>query len=830
MKSLESDPSFPAAARADLHIHSKYSNRPSEWFLRRIGAPESFTEPVEIYRRCRDAGMDFITITDHNSIQGALEIIHLPGTFLSSELTTYFPENGAKVHCLVGGITPEQFGDLQKARENIFDLQAYLQVNGILYSIAHPLYRVNDRLTVCQFEKLALMFNCFEVINGSRHHRAGDIVRAILNNLNREAIERLANRHGISPVGATPWRKILTGGSDDHSGLFSATAYTETPPASAVDDFVKHLQAGNHWPKGRDGSSLQLANSLNRIAYTFVHQRLGKNHQGTALIMTMLRDLAGYREEVRPVNPLRAAFRRLTGPILYRHRMRQMSETERLLVEEFRALADDKGGSFTCSASTPEERFASFSRLAHQLGLIFLKRALEKLKEGSLLESVQAIGALSPVLVGLAPYLTAFSVQHKDSAFLREICERHPDGCPSLAGQGGKAWVTDTLRDINGVSRTIWKIAGEAQLAGYPLTVLTSMKGLVETPFPLLNFPPLETFSVPEYPSLTISVPPLLDIVRYIEERDFDEVIISTPGPMGLAALMAARLLGIPTKGIYHTDFPHYIENWTEDEVMGEAAKRFMNWFYGQMKVVYVPTRTYLEELVRLGLERERIEVLSRGVDSRDFNPGFRNEDYWKKFGLIGDFQFIYVGRISSEKNIAVLLDAFGILVAEGHCAELALVGDGPCLERFKKAYGHLPGVIFTGFLEGKVLSTAFASAHALVFPSTSDTFGNVVLEAHASGLPAIVSDRGGPREIVQAHGSGIVTNAERPEPFAAAMRRLLTDPELYSRCRDRAATAAAENHWKTILQKICIPGCPKLQTPFPPRQLPVFRPSFRPL
>ena len=99
---------------ADLHVHSRYSNRPSEWLLRRIGAPECFTEPKEVYAKCRAKGMQFVTISDHNRIEGALEIAHLPGTFISSEVTTYFPEDGCKIHCLVFGIDEEQHRDIEQ--------------------------------------------------------------------------------------------------------------------------------------------------------------------------------------------------------------------------------------------------------------------------------------------------------------------------------------------------------------------------------------------------------------------------------------------------------------------------------------------------------------------------------------------------------------------------------------------------------------------------------------------------------------------------------------------------------------------------------------------
>ena len=91
-------------AKVDLHVHSKYSDRPSEWILRRIGAPESFVEPIELYRIAKSRGMDFVTISDHNCIDGALEIAHLADTFISDEVTTYFPEDGCKVHFLVCGI------------------------------------------------------------------------------------------------------------------------------------------------------------------------------------------------------------------------------------------------------------------------------------------------------------------------------------------------------------------------------------------------------------------------------------------------------------------------------------------------------------------------------------------------------------------------------------------------------------------------------------------------------------------------------------------------------------------------------------------------------
>ena len=138
-------------SKSDLHVHSKYSNRPKQWFLRRIGAPESFSEPLDIYKCCKEAGMDYVTITDHNTIKGSLDIAHLPNTFISSILTTYFPENKCKIYCIVSGINEDEFTSLLQHRENIYDLREYIHSNNIAHSIAHPLYQINNRLTVNLF-------------------------------------------------------------------------------------------------------------------------------------------------------------------------------------------------------------------------------------------------------------------------------------------------------------------------------------------------------------------------------------------------------------------------------------------------------------------------------------------------------------------------------------------------------------------------------------------------------------------------------------------------------------------------------------------------------
>lgn len=792
-------------SKADLHVHSKFSNRPSEWFLRRIGAPESFMEPVDVYNACKAAGMDYVTISDHNCICGAREIAHLPGTFISSELTTYFPENGCKIHCLVTGITEKAFYEMQDLRGNIYDLQAYMNENRIIHTIAHPLYRVNDKLTIELFEKLLLLFNRFEGINGSRDPRACDIGNTIFQNLTPEMINAMADRHGIAPVGLEPWNKTLTGGSDDHGGLYIASAHTVTPYAPSVIDYLEFIREGQHEPGGCGGTSVRLANSLYRIAYCYYKDRfLPPGTTDRSVIGSILQKLSEQPGDQPPAGTgLRASLKEgFRKKVKKAYVKKQLSDIEQMIVEEFTRVLEDQPSPNLTTEEADSANFKAACRLSQELSFSFLKKAAKKIHKGELIGSLQAISSLGPVALGIAPYLTAFTAQHKDEPFLREIAGHFP-GTESLRRKSGrKAWVTDTFTDVNGVTNTIRTLAGMAAGTEKQITVVTSLEQDPVADFPIRNFKPVGSFALPEYDSLLISYPPFMEILAYLEKEKFDEVIISTPGTLGICALGAAKMLGLRTKGIYHTDFPRFFADITEDDSMGEIAWRFMRWFYGKVDQILVPTKQYKRLLMDGGFDGGNIDVMPRGIDREKFNPTFRNRAVWSGYGLNGSFKFIYAGRISKEKNIETMLKAFTMLVEDGIAADLVLVGDGPSRDELQLAYND-PQIIFTGYLFGDALAEAYASADVFVFPSLTDTFGNVVLEAHASGLPAIVSNEGGPQEIVQSHGSGLVVNARTPEEMFEAMRRVATDKKLHAELKANAERKAKESRWEHALEKL---------------------------
>ena len=442
--------------------------------------------------------------------------------------------------------------------------------------------------------------------------------------------------------------------------------------------------------------------------------------------------------------------------------------------------------------------FGIANLLASRLAYRFVMQFIAQLKEGKFMESLQMVGPVVPLLAMLSPYFYAF---HR--APLRRLSEagRALRGdLPVTLRHRRSAWFTDTLDDINGVSTTIQKMASATTALGYDLTVMVSREQVADLNIPCKNFDPVGTFELPEYELQRLSFPPILPIIDYLEREKFTEVIISTPGPVGLAAFFAAKLLGLPTIAIYHTDFPQYVRMLTEDGFMETLTWNFMHWFYSQMDLIYVNSDHYRRGWMERGVAEEKIRILPRGLDTVFFHPQKRDLNFWTKRGLkTGEVGALYVGRISREKNLDLLAAAFRRLLTRGVKVRPLFVGDGPYLSTMKEL---LPEGIFMGSLQGEKLATAYASADFFVFPSTTDTFGNVVIEAQASGLPTIVSNVGGPKDLVGHEQDGLVTKALDLDVLTQAIQRLVDDEPLRKAWSLAARARVSERNWERAAQQ----------------------------
>ena len=338
---------------------------------------------------------------------------------------------------------------------------------------------------------------------------------------------------------------------------------------------------------------------------------------------------------------------------------------------------------------------------------------------------------------------------------------------------------TDTLNDINGVSRFIRNVGHQAALAGLEMHLVTSTRFEPPASFsksePYIHNPrPRYARAMPGYPQLEIVVPPRRALLSLAKRLRPDVIHVSTPGPVGMVGRAAAKALGVPMLGTYHTDFPAYIDHLFGDATFTLMTSGAMRRFYRPFARLFTRSADYGEALVRMGFPRGHIIRLRPGIDTDAFSTRFAAGEegarraFWSAYpgaAPRGDggrviVRAIFVGRVSVEKNLPLVTRIWPrvreIALARGFDARLLVVGDGPYRATMEHALASHGGV-FLGFKHGEELSRLYANSDLFLFPSTTDTLGQVVMEAQCTGLPVVVTDQGGPSEVVDDGATGLV-------------------------------------------------------------------------
>ena len=727
----------------------------------------------------RAAGMRFVTLTDQNTIDGCLEIADLPDVIVGEEVSAVFPEDECRVHILVWGINEAQHREIQRVRESVYDLQIYLFEQGIAHSVAHPFHSLNGKLGAAHLQRLALLFRHFEGVNGRYCGLLSRTAREVFGGLTPRQIEVFNARTGLEPTHDEPWRKVFTGGSDDHGGTTAGTAFTASAPCRDAAEFLQNIREGRCEAGGREGTPLAMAHGTYSTAFRYAKARLPlKPGDPTGALLEKI--TARFMEGKDPTEfSLMDKFGFLTqgiltGKIFEMAKAGNMSLWKQLSQaldqpELRREMALETAG----VAEAERRAFLIANRLANKLGYRFATEFIQQISRGKFLESIQTVIPLAPIVALLGPYIHAFRLPKRD--WLRGTAQGLGERVPGFLKNTKRAWFTDTLEDVNGVATTIRKMVAAGVACGHDFTIVTCRSEVADHGVPLKNFEPIGEFELPEYELQRLSFPPVLQIFDWLEREGFTELVISTPGPTGLCALAAAKALGLRAVGIYHTDFPQYVRILTDDSFMETLTWNYMHWFYSQLDTIYVNSEDYRKCWIERGIPREQLRILPRGLDTRLFHPSKRDRGFWEARGLRpGEAAMLFVGRVSKEKNLDLLVAATRRLAEWKTPVRPIIVGDGPYMGEMRRLLGD---AIFTGYLAGEDLARGYASADFFVFPSTTDTFGNVVLEAQASGIPVIVSDVGGPRDLV-AHGvDGFITKALDVNDLAESIRRLAEDP-----------------------------------------------------
>jgi glycosyltransferase involved in cell wall biosynthesis/predicted metal-dependent phosphoesterase TrpH len=730
--------------RADLHCHSSASQLSRLGVQRTLGLPECATPPQEVYELAKRRGMDFVTITDHDTIDGVLEIADRPDVFISEELTASFKGEPQAVHVLCWGITAEDHEWLRRNSNDVELCAEYLHGCGIACALAHPFYAVAAPLGARHRRRLAQLFGVWETRTGSRARE-----------LNLPAAIYIET-HGGAGVG----------GSDDHAGVDVGRTWTETPPASTREQFLRRLRRGEAAARGAQGS----AEKWTHAAMALAVRALGSGDAGQPdprAVLAMAQRLMSQADA-------------RSGPV-----------AGELGPSDARALLHAWLDSMGLELSAPEllatmqaEGFshAELYRRARRRHERRLREVVERIVAAG--EAPAALGdRLLPLAAGLfsacipaIPYApaAAFLGREKGKLIARE-------GEPRRV-----ALVADGVGGMHGVTHTLEEIR-ERGVPGFEVEVIGTDPNVDR------RLPAVAEVDIPLYAGLRIGVPSLPATVEALAEGRYDLVHLCSPGPAGVAAALIARTMELPLVGSYHTELGVYAALRSGDDRLRAGMDTALAALYDLCSKVLSPSESADESLRALGIAPELIGRWDRGVDTSRFDPALRDPSLYA-----GELNVLYAGRLSKEKGATLLADAFLEARERDPRLHLLLAGGGPEEGTLRERLG--PHATFLGWLEGEALARAYAGADVFLFASATDTFGQVILEAQASGLPVAAVDAGGPRTLIEDGRTGLLRPGAQ---LADAVCLLAASPVLRQRLAAAGLAAVHARSWDRSLAQL---------------------------
>ncbi|MEM9328034.1 MAG: glycosyltransferase family 1 protein [Bacteroidota bacterium] len=366
------------------------------------------------------------------------------------------------------------------------------------------------------------------------------------------------------------------------------------------------------------------------------------------------------------------------------------------------------------------------------------------------------------------------------------------------------AFFADVLqRHFDGVSNTIHQLADHMPDHIEPIFfVALPPRDQDNFQFPVYQLP---YFSLPFYKEYRVGLPQRMpDLPKILAAFNPHLVHFTSPSLMGRYAIQYAGKHQLPLTCIYHTHFQSYMEyyfgifpplEWS----MSKLAWRLSRWFYTQPDRTFVPSEPMKRYLLALGLNEGQIAYFKRGINTAQFGPQFRDDGIRKKWGLDNHKIVLFVSRLVEEKEMKTLKRLYDLLDTERDDVRLMVTGDGPARPGLEK---HMKNAVFTGKQTKAELAAIYATSDVFVFPSITETFGNVVLEALASGLPAVVAAAGGPQGIVESAQGGYAVEPKNARAFADKVHSILDDPDLRQQLSSHGIAYAKKQDWNSICRE----------------------------
>jgi len=797
--------------KIDLHCHDLNSDKPDELWGRMLGLPESWVKTKHLEKCLKKNACDVVTITNHNNARSCWDLMEQgKDVLVGCEFTCYFPEYQLFVHVLTYGFTREQEVTLNEKRGDIYAFLRYTTAHDIPVILPHPLYFYtrNEHINLELFEKLAVMFQSFEVLNGQRDQWQSVLTLNWVQSLTPDKIRAYAAKHTLSPddFGVNPDQpKVLSGGSDDHMGIFAGECgtYLHVPN---LQERLKHstpselaleaMRAGRMVAYGcvtenqklnialldyfsqvathiKDPGMLRLlfhrGEVSDKIACLVISNLLleMQKHKNTQKFFEAIHDaLQGkklnkilkwktkkdYRFCIDYLDAI--AERKTSTPEIFIKTVNEavpalFRELNLLMIRRFKKSTSGVGMTLN-GLSTKEiaRKFEIPSQLTALLGDGHKKSDFASFNINQLLDHLSFPSLVSVVLLGTTIGSTRLLYQNR--TFLNDFsehlgCNQHPKRA---------LYLTDTLLDKNGVSNSLSGKLKEIQRMNMPVDFLICHEH-AEAAEHLHVVRPLTTFSLPDMADLVFRLPDFMEISRIFYEGGYDRIICSTEGPMAIVSLLIKHMFNVPCFFFMHTDWIDFIKdntNLTEHE--RDRVRRVLRFFYKQYDGVFVLNNEHRQWLTghHMQLDEARVFLTAHHTQpQQDHVLAVRKQELFEDASDDTPI-LLFASRLSKEKGLFDLPEVMKRVHDVLPDVRIVIAGSGPADEEIKQ---RLPDACYLGWVDRERMLQLYAGLDLFVFPSRFDTFGNVILEAFTYGMPVVAYNCKGPADLIEDAVSG---------------------------------------------------------------------------
>ena len=795
--------------KIDLHCHDYNSDVPDELIGRILNVPETWLPTERLIKRLEKNKVNAITITNHNNARSCFEQIEKGNDVLvGAEFSCTVPDFNIGIHVLTYGFSKEQEIVLNKLRRNVYQFLQYTHAHNLPTIWAHPLYHYNVQKTPSFdfLSKMVLLFERFEVLNGQRDTWQNILVKTWLENLTPEQIDKDAERFNIdiSLYCKNRYKKTYSGGSDSHMGIFSGQTgtYLHVPnlqerlkTESTSSLALEAIRNGAMSPFGTHQNSEKLT-----VAFLDYFCQIAMYMEDPGLVRIMLHkgsfnekmlalfvtnafaELRRHKVTMKFIELFHNCFigkvpskrKRLLLPKMYKpvfDAALQIAKANELEGEAMNAQITE--GVNTISNELSKVLFA---RVTEKVNKLMQDGSLEKINITDIIERLEIPSEIrlltkskskkaklfgekmvnldiSNFLDGLPfPMLAASLIQgalftsSKVMYSNRPLLDVFSEKINAFPHPKRMLWLTDTFEDKNGVSSVLQEMHKEVKRLNLPIDFLVCSSTL-QSEDHLIVVKPLAEFTLPFYQQQPIRIPNLNEIHHLFLENEYDRIMCSTEGIMGVISLYLKNAYSVPANFYVHTDWLLFAR-----KVLGvdghnlNRVRRMLRAFYAGFDQLYVLNSDHQNWFSGKDMDFP-IDKIKRTAHwcNDSFYP--RKSTKKKLFGCKESEKVIlFTGRLSHEKGVLDIVSIFPEIEKEIPNVKLVFAGTGPAEEELKK---QLPNAIFLGWIDAKKLPEIYSSADLLILPSKFDTFSCVVLEALSCGLPVVAYKAKGPKDII---------------------------------------------------------------------------------